>query len=60
MPGAENESMLADFLSLMAGFWQAGMHTEDVSMTFCPFGAVPVAVPVLEMEPWSTSPWVVV
>ena len=52
--------MLADFMSEMDGCWQAGMQTEDVVCTVCPFGAVPVAVPVLLRCPRSTSAWVVV
>ena len=60
VPAAEKEVTSADFLSAMAGFWQTGMHSEDVAVTFFPSGAVPVAVPVLEMEPWFTSAWVVV
>ena len=60
MPGAENESMLAVLTTEMDGFCSAGMHSEDVSVTCSPLGGVPVAVPVLHSEPWSTSLWVVV
>ena len=53
--------MLADFTRAMAGLaGVAGTVSDDVAVTFGPVGGVPVAVPVLEREPASTSAWVVV
>src|SRR5664280_2106097 len=53
--------MEADFTIPMLGLWVAGMVTLlEVADTLVPTGGVPVAVPVLEREPLSTSVWEVV
>jgi hypothetical protein len=51
---------LALFTRLTAGVSDAGMVSEDVTVTAGPVGGVPLAVPVLEMDPASTSACVVV
>ena len=60
MPGAEKLLMEAVFTIPMAGPCLAGTVTEEVAVTLVPDGEVPVAVPVLVIEPASTSAWVVV
>ena len=53
--------MLADFTMLIDGPAMAGMVTERGAVDGRgPVGGVPVAVPVLVIEPASTSAWVVV
>jgi hypothetical protein len=52
--------MFAVFTTLIAGASDAGMVNEDVAVTAEPSGADAFAVPVLEMDPASTSVCVVV
>ncbi len=60
VPDEEYEATEADFTMAIEGVCLAGMVTEDVAVTFGPLGGVPVAVPVLDIEPAFTSACVVV
>jgi hypothetical protein len=61
VPAPEKYEMLADFRRVILGLAAGpGTVTDEVAVTFVPAGDVPVAVPVLVMEPLSTSAWVVV
>jgi hypothetical protein len=48
------------FITVKAGEAVAGIISEDVIVTTEPLGGVPLAVPVLEMDPAFTSACVVV
>src|SRR6516164_2630758 len=52
--------MFAVLTTEIAGMRVPGITTEDGAVTTTPVGEVPVAVPVLEMLPLSTSACVVV
>jgi hypothetical protein len=53
--------MLADLTKVILGLAVGpGTVTVELAVTLVPDGAVPVAVPVLERDPASTSAWVVV
>ena len=60
VPAAEKLAMLADFTKPIAGVWVAVTVVVSWPVTGGPVGGVPVAVPVLVIEPASTSAWVVV
>jgi len=51
---------LDSFTTVRAGDWTAGIVSEELSVTFGPVGGVPVAEPVLEIDPASMSACVVV
>jgi hypothetical protein len=51
---------LALFTTLTAGASDASIVSEDVAVTAEPVGGVPLAVPVFEIDPASTSDCVVV
>ncbi len=59
-PGPSKLVTLADFTTPMAGAEMAGTVADDWAVTAAPDGGVPVAVPVLVIDPASTSAWVVV
>src|SRR5262249_38926768 len=60
VPTASKVVGLADFTSVISGLATAETVVDDSSSTSVPSGAVPVAVPVLLIEPRSTSACVVV
>jgi hypothetical protein len=60
VPGAEYFITLALFTTLNDGVSDASIVNEDVAVTAEPFGGVPLAVPVLEIDPASRSVCVVV
>jgi hypothetical protein len=60
IPGDEYIVTFALFTTLTAGVSIASIVNEDVAMTPGPVGGVPLAVPVLEIDPASTSACVVV
>ena len=52
--------MLAVLSIPIEGLWVAGMVRLSLAVTVGPLGGVPAAVPVLLIDPASTSAWVVV
>ena len=61
VPGAEKLVDVGRLVDRDApGSGWPGRSVEDVAVTAGPAGGVPVAVPVLVIEPASTSAWVVV
>jgi hypothetical protein len=60
IPDAEYNTTFALFTTLTAGVSMACIVKADVVVTAGPVGGVPVAVPVLEIDPASTSVCVVV
>ncbi len=60
VPDEEYEATEADFTMAIEGCGAKGIFNVEVPVTGGPLGGVPVAVPVLDIEPAFTSACVVV